>query len=110
MEVELMVTKRDNRPTDRVNIEQSTLEDGMAEFCNLSNHIPHNFISKGEEGFILLVWPPHSGQDPHCQWSRSKGGRKKTLFYQLTQELFTQLHAICDPHRSLFSLILYTCY
>ena len=37
MEVELMVTKRDDdnrRPTDRVNIEQSALEDGMAEFCN----------------------------------------------------------------------------
>ena len=40
MEVELMVTKRDDdnrRPTtdDRVNIEQSALEDGMAEFCNI---------------------------------------------------------------------------
>ena len=36
MEVELMVTKRDDnrRPTDRGNIEQSALEDGMAEFCN----------------------------------------------------------------------------
>ena len=33
MEVELMVTKRDD-DDDRVNIEQSALEDGMAEFCN----------------------------------------------------------------------------
>ena len=37
MEAELMVTSTtidDNQPTDRVNIRQSALEDGMAEFCN----------------------------------------------------------------------------
>ena len=28
-----MTTTTDDRPTDRVNIEQSALEDGMAEFC-----------------------------------------------------------------------------
>ena len=46
MEVELMVTKRDDdnrRPTDRVNIEQSALEDGMAEFCNYEAFAWHPF-------------------------------------------------------------------
>ena len=34
LEAKLMVTST-NQPIDRVNTEQSALEDGMAEFCNL---------------------------------------------------------------------------
>ena len=48
-----------DRPTDRVNIEQSAMEDGIAEFCKNIFFVNYSFVgclSRGIEGtFISCV-------------------------------------------------------